>query len=155
MVRFPDVLIALGEPSQVGIFALAGVVIGGLLNYVATAALERRREARALRVGARLVTEEIARDRAIIEAALEVGSWLPVGNAALSFEEFGGHRTVLAAHLSPENWRTVCRALRHGRMIQRVHSMGAPDRPFSPMDPGHLRDTVNDLRACEQVLERY
>ncbi len=87
--------------SQVagGVFALAGVAIGGLLNYLVTTVIEERRGRRALKTSARTVGEEIGTNLAIVSAALEVGDWSPVGNAPLSLNAWLHYRQALAERL--------------------------------------------------------
>jgi hypothetical protein len=55
-----------------GVFALAGVAIGGLLNYLVTTAIEERRGQQAMRTSARIVGEEVGTNLAIITSALEL-----------------------------------------------------------------------------------
>jgi len=40
-------------------------------------------------------------------------------------------------------------------MIDRVHKLGDPDRPFSPMDPGHLRDAADGAEEAQKMLDHY
>ena len=60
------------------------------------------------------------------------------------------------ASLQVFSWaRLGSNAHRGVRMIDRVHKLGDPDRPFSPMDPGHLRDAADGAEEAQKMLDHY
>jgi hypothetical protein len=61
-----------------GLFTLGGVIVGGLLNFFVMAGIEERRGRRALRTTARIIGEEVATNKGILTATLEVGDWTPM-----------------------------------------------------------------------------
>ena len=138
-----------------GVFALAGVVIGGLLNFLVTTAIETRRGRRAMRTSARIVGEEVGTNLAIVRAALEVGDWTPVGNAPFYFNAWQHYRQALAERLPGQSWSDLRSAMRHLQTMDRVHKMGAPHRPFTPHDVAHLEEVQVALAAANEMLETF
>lgn len=138
-----------------GVFALAGVVIGGLLNYLVTTAIEERRGRRAMRTSARIVGEEVGTNLAIVGAALEVGDWRPVGNAPFYFNAWQHYRQALAERLPAGRWASLREAMRHLQTMDRVHKLGGPDRPFTPHDVAHLQEVREALDAVYEMLRSY
>jgi hypothetical protein len=138
-----------------GVFALAGVAIGGLLNYLATAAIEQRRGRKAMRTSARIVGEEVGTNLSITSAALEVGDWTPVGNAAFYLNAWPQYRQALAEWLPQDQWTTLCAAMRHLQTMDRVHKLGGPDRLFTPNDVAHLLASKEELESTSKLLSSY
>lgn len=138
-----------------GVFALAGVVIGGLLNFLVTTAIDERGGRRAVRTSARIVGEEIGTNLAILNAALEFGDWTPVGNAPFYFNARQHYRQALAERLSRDQWSSLRAAMRHLQAMDRVHKMGAPNRPFTPNDVAHLQEVSLALASANEMLAAY
>jgi hypothetical protein len=138
-----------------GVFALAGVAIGGLLNYLVTTAIEERRGRRAMRTSARIVGEEVGTNLSIITSALEFGDWTPVGNAPFYFNAWQHWRQALAERLPEDQWSILGTAMRHLQSMDRVHKLGAPDRPFSPNDVAHLQEVQIALTAANEMLASF
>lgn len=135
-----------------GVFALAGVVVGGLLNYLVTTAIEERRGRRALRTSARIVGEEVGTNLAIVSAALKVGNWSPVGNAPFNLNAWLHYRQALAERLNGRSWSEPRKAMRHLQTLDRVHGLGGAARPFTPNDIAHLQEVTAQLAAAEEML---
>lgn len=135
-----------------GVFALAGVAVGGLLNYLVTTAIEERRGRRALKTSARIVGEEVGTNLAIVSAALEVGDWSPVGSAPFNLNAWLHYRQAIAERLDGERWSELRKALRHLQTVDRVHRLGDPARPFTPNDVAHLQEVMGQLSAAEEML---
>jgi hypothetical protein len=138
-----------------GVFALAGVAIGGLLNYLVTTAIEERRGKRAMRMSARIVGEEIGTNLAIVNSALEFGDWTPVGNAPFYFNAWQHYRQALAERLPEDQWSSLRAAMRHLQTMDRVHKMGTPDRPFTPNDVAHLEEVQIAIASANEMLAAY
>lgn len=135
-----------------GVFALAGVAVGGLLNYLVTTAIEERRGRRALKTSARILGEEVGTNLAIVSAALEVGDWSPVGNAPFNLNAWLHYRQALAERLDGGKWSELRKAMRHLQTLDRVHGLGDAARPFTPNDIAHLQEVRGQLAAAEQML---
>ena len=138
-----------------GLFTLLGVIVGGCLNYAVTTAIEERRGRRALRTTARIVGEELGTNGAIVTATIEFGRWTPMGNAPLHFDAWHDYRHVLAERLPDENWDQLRDAMRQLRMMDRVHKLGEPARPFSAADMPHLREARDAAQSAMAMLDRY
>jgi hypothetical protein len=123
-----------------GVFALVGVAVGSLINYLATTAIEERKGRRALRTSARIVGEEVGTNLAIAGAAIEIGDWSPVGNAPFNLNGWPHYRQALAKRLPSKDWSELRAAMRQLQTLDRVHGLGAPDRPFTPNDIAHLSE---------------
>lgn len=136
-------------------FALAGVAIGGLLNYLTTTAIEARKGRKAMRTSARIVGEEVSTNLSITTAALEVGDWTPVGNAPFYLNAWPQYQHVLAEWLPQDQWATLREAMRHLRTMDRMHKLGGPDRPFTPNDVAHLRALRQELKSTNKLLSSY
>ena len=135
-----------------GVFALAGVAVGGLLNYLVTTAIEERRGRRALKTSARIVGEEVGTNLAIVSAALEVGDWSPVGNAPFNLNAWLHYRQALAERLDGRKWSELRKAMRHLQTLDRVHGLGDAARPFTPNDIAHLQEVRSKLSVAEEML---
>jgi hypothetical protein len=138
-----------------GVFALAGVAIGGLLNYLVTTAIEERRGRKAMRTSARIVGEEIGTNLSIIDAALGFGNWTPVGNAPFYLNAWLHYRQALAEWLPQDQWSSLRAAMRHLQTMDRVHKMGSPERPFTPNDIAHLQELKIAMELANEMLASY
>lgn len=145
----------LSAATASGVFALAGVVIGGLLNYLVTTAIEVRKGRKAMRTSARIVGEEVGTNLSIAIAALEVGDWTPVGNAPFYLNAWPQYRQVLAEWLPHDQWTTLRASMRHLQTMDRVHKLGGPDRPFTPNDVAHLQALKKELESTNELLSSY
>jgi hypothetical protein len=138
-----------------GVFALAGVIIGGLLNFLVTTAIDERGGRRAMRTSARIVGEEIGTNLAIVNSVLEFGDWTPVGSAPFYFNAWQHYRQALAERLPEDQWSSLRAAMRHLQTMDRVHKMGAPNRPFTPSDVTHLQEVGLALASANKMLATY
>jgi hypothetical protein len=62
-------------PLMIGLFSLAGVLLGGLLTPVTQFFLERLRERRAAHRARLLIAAELLNVQAVLRAASKVGKW--------------------------------------------------------------------------------
>lgn len=99
-----------------GVFGLAGVIVGGVLNGVVAAGVERVRDARQTMVTARLVQSDIVFLEANIRAEIDGGEWRRLTKDAppLAFEAWAQGRQMLASGLDYEEWAAVEVAARAG-----------------------------------------
>src|SRR3954452_15287485 len=95
------------------IFGLLGVIVGGVINGVVTAALQRRTDRADQRSAARLVRSELVGYRSLaLEATRRPPDHLPqLQNAAPVLWQ--SNRTVLARALPNGHWARVARAYAH------------------------------------------
>jgi hypothetical protein len=88
-----------------GLFALGGVLLGGLLTGAVTYVLESKRERKAIRAAARVLIDAIKSPMINTQVLLEDGRWFvaPGDDARKHFstELWEEHRQLLAAGLSP------------------------------------------------------
>ena len=108
-----------------------------------------------MRTSARIVGEEIGTNLSIVTAALEIGNWTPVGNAPFYLNAWLHYRQALAEWLPQDQWSSLRAAMRHLQTMDRVHKMGAPDRPFSPNDVAHLQALKTALNSANEMLAKY
>ena len=92
-----------------GIFALIGVVTGGLLNAGVTYLFDRRGSQRAAKTASRLVYQELMVNGAAIEVAASHREWEPLIEH-LDLGDWEANRQVLAASLTDEEWTHLVRA---------------------------------------------
>jgi len=95
------------------IFGLIGVVVGGAINFIVTALLQRRTERFDRRSAARLVRSELVRFRSLaVEATRRPPDELPQLREATPIL-WQSHRASLARALPDEEWELVARAYAH------------------------------------------
>jgi hypothetical protein len=95
------------------IFGLVGVIIGGVINFVVTAFLQRRTERSDRRSAARLVRSELVRFRSLaLAAARSSPDHLPQLRDATPML-WQSHRATIARALSDEQWGPVALAYAH------------------------------------------
>jgi hypothetical protein len=95
------------------IFGLLGVIVGGVINGVVTAVLQRRTDVSDQRGAARLVRSELVTFRGL---ALEAGQRSPEQLPQLRDATpllWQSNRAVLARALTDEHWALVARAYAH------------------------------------------
>lgn len=137
-------------------FGLLGVIVGGVLNGVVTAALDRVQNARRAQVVARLVQDDLTYMKAVLEAEINEGVWKRITPDAppVPFDSWRDGRDVLAGHLSFEEWAVASIAARQALFI--VHR--APTNPKSgqsinPREKANLETMVPDLSRGIDVLQ--
>lgn len=108
-----------------------------------------------MRTSARIVGEEVGTNLSIITSALEFGDWTPVGNAPFYVNAWQHWRQTLAERLPEDQWSILGTAMRHLQSMDRVHKLGAPDRPFSPNDFAHLQEVQIALTAANEMLASF
>lgn len=92
-----------GDQSA-GIFALAGVLAGGLITAGTTWLFEKRREDGDLRQASRLIAEELRTIYFHYELLVEDGTAPNSTDGFLPTEQWQARRDVLARHLPDEVW---------------------------------------------------
>jgi hypothetical protein len=137
------------------IFALLGVVIGGLLNAVVTAALDAVREGRRAMVAARLVADDLTYIRAAVQAELEDGTYRRLTGEepplTFSWDEL---RDVLASHLTFAEWAAVSVAARVALRIVSMAPMNPkPGEPISASERARLEAVLPRISDGITVLQ--
>jgi len=102
--------------------ALIGATTGGLVDFV----LERLREARDAKVGARLVRLDLALAASQMKEAEDTGQWWVFFDTKM--EGWAAHRASLAARLSDEDFETVTQS------VAELERFGA-DMKQAPLEP--------------------
>jgi hypothetical protein len=150
--------------------ALAGVIVGGLLNAMLTATYERRREFAAAAVAARLVREELRLTKDMVSASLQDGRWgcildpgLPYARSLQAVEHRKGGRSdaawpnsapLLARVLATEEWDAVTKP--YG-LIDRASLRFLTDDPARELTSDariFLGELVDAIPAAIQALEQ-
>jgi hypothetical protein len=138
-----------------GLFALAGVVIGGLLTAVVTFWFERRREARELRTAARVIDKAYNLLGLAADTTIEDDTWSPF-DEALPQDEFAAlwreHRNTLAGHLSSEAWQTVASA---EVRVSLIHTIDRDNSPSHELVSQSLRLLIDGLEGGHNALVPY
>jgi hypothetical protein len=137
-------------------FGLIGVVIGAFVTGGVAFFLEWRRERAAVRAGLRLVGEELKDMLGEVRVMLEAGAWGPPDvrqglGTRISHEQWDRHRDVLAAHLSPDDWREIAGARDTERTLHaRFEQVKADEDPtfmiFDDFDRSSLEGGVVRLQ---------
>ena len=137
-------------------FTLGGVIVGGMLNYVATAVLEKRRAAGALITTARIVGEELGTNAAAL-TALATQRFGLAQAAPIQFNAWEHYRHVLAEQLPRNDWTLLRDAIRGMRMIEmeRHQSSATPTRSTGPADSKALEEVAASACTAVEMLERY
>jgi hypothetical protein len=116
-----------------GLFALGGVLLGGLLTGAVTYVLESKRERKAIRAAARVLIDAIKSPMINTQVLLEDGRWFvaPGDDARKHFstELWEEHRQLLAAGLSPDGWRAVSNAFRSLRGLGAIFAQRSSEDP--------------------------
>jgi hypothetical protein len=135
----------------VALVGLLGVVIGGVLNGVVTAAVERVRDARAALVVARLVQNDLTFIQSVLEVEIDRGVWmnLTAGAPTLSFDAWHEGRGLLASSLTFQEWSAVCVAAQTAlRAVQMAALTNAPRG--EPIDP----EVLASMRTMSPRFDR-
>jgi hypothetical protein len=134
------------------IFALAGVVLGGAITWVAQTRHQRRLEQRELRVAKRLLEDEVLVAIALVSAAEEDDPEARVVEANLGqiLRDMGSleqiwttHRGVLAAEMGQQDWHQLRRAVR--LLSETATQPTQPDRES-------LRERLGELERIQRLL---
>src|SRR5207253_1663315 len=103
------------------IFGLVGVVVGGVLNGVVAAALERRRESAVLRLAGRELFDDLTYVAGHIDVVLQDGDWIRwangvnLGRLELAWRQ---RRPIFARHLTFDDYTVLSRAIRVFEMFR-------------------------------------
>jgi hypothetical protein len=140
----------------VGFFGLLGVIVGGLLNGLVSAGLERLREARLAMVTARLVQSDLLYIEAVVTTEMGEGEWkrLAQGAPPVSFESWKG-RDALAAGLNDyKEWAMVEVAARQAMRVVVVAptNPNPPGTRLSPAESGSLATLLPEMRGGVEAL---
>lgn len=115
------------------VFGLIGVVVGGLLTGLVDYALDRRREVRAVKAAARLLSAPMHRAHIELGRLKEHGVWDRDLLRSVNTDEWDRHRELLASTLDFERWLDLMFAWRgveqtldaadrwHGKQILQQH----------------------------------
>jgi hypothetical protein len=141
-----------------GLFVLAGVVVGALLNTFVAAVAAELKGRRALKTTARIVGEEIGTNAAAITGMVD--QRIPSSaSAPLLFNAWEHYRHVLAERLSNQEWELLGEAIRSMRVIEMErHRSIAQRRPldvFDPSDSGPYRGVAAIAQAAAEMLEHH
>jgi hypothetical protein len=132
-----------------GAYALIGVVIGAFATGGVQATFELRRERQAVRVAARLICEELARNMAIVGMVLEDEVWLPAGHpkAVIRQTAWEENKATLAKRKGSRPWAEVSLAYTDltsfGGALE--HKAG---RPIDAQDGEHLADSLEVIQSA-------
>ena len=139
-----------------GVFGLAGVIVGGVLNGVVAAGVERVRDARQTMVTARLVQSDIVFLEANIRAEIDGGEWRRLTKDAppLAFEAWAQGRQMLASGLDYEEWAAVEVAARQAlrRLARAPMNPKPPGTPLTDAEKADLSALTPDLEAGRRTL---
>jgi hypothetical protein len=139
-----------------GIFALVGVVIGALLSTVLAFATERSRDSRLAFVLARVVQDDLTFIDAVMGAEVSDGTWdrLTPEGRPLAFEVWPEARSVLAGHLSFEDWGRLCVAARQvGIVSERMHVNPKLGKAISANEAAQIQSVRSDIQRGIDVLQ--
>jgi len=101
--------LALATPAWTALAAAGGAIAGALAGGIADAVVDRRREGRLAKAGARLVAEDLMRTIQHIQLAVKDGRWFR--DTTFSRASWDEYRAVLAAELSARQFNAVVLAV--------------------------------------------
>jgi hypothetical protein len=138
------------------LIGLLGVIVGGVLNGVVTAALDRVQSARRAQVVARLVQDDLTYMTAVMEAEMAEGVWKRLTPEAPSvpFDSWREGRDVLAAHLTFAEWAVASVAARQALLVvQRAPLNPKSGKPITSGEKAVMATMVPDLSQGIDVLQ--
>lgn len=103
------------------IFGLVGVVVGGVLNALASYGLERRKEAILFRLIARELVDDLVHISGLIDVVTKDGDWIRWANSLNAGRlELGWRqrRPIVAQHLDFHSFLVVSQAIRSFEMVR-------------------------------------
>jgi hypothetical protein len=110
-----------------GAFGLGGVALGGLMSFLSTRGVERRREARESLQAMRLAKAELGGQLfTILDEALKYESWPAGWQAATWDESWGSYRQILAATVADEDFEKIAKP--YQRMVALQSGLAAGKR---------------------------
>jgi hypothetical protein len=151
-----------------GIFGLGGVGLGGVLSFLSTRGVERRREARESLQTLRLAKAELGGEvLTILDEALKYESWPAGWQGATWDESWASYRQILASTLDDGDFATIARpyqrmvALQSGlsagkRELDKGRRRPAREQPGAEADrlaPGEAQTPADSPAAAEQAKE--
>jgi hypothetical protein len=139
----------------VALVGLVGVIVGGVLNGVVTAALERIQSARRAMVASRLIQDDLNYINAVLRTELEQGVWnrLTANAPPVPFESWRDGRDGLAGHLSFGEWGAVSIAARQALfVVQRGPMNPKAGHQINANERAVMESMLPDLQHGIQVL---
>jgi len=138
------------------IFGLIGVLVGGVLNGVVTAAIEARRDARALQAATRLLSIDVAGAKTTYEDCLQSGTWSSYPSRPLPLEQWEEWKNLLASRLgSSSDWRKLTAPfldMRHNNELAARHKDN--DQMVQPSQEG-MQKAVARIDEAIPLLTHY
>jgi hypothetical protein len=128
-----------------GVFALAGVIIGGSLNLASGVILDHRREQRDIRTVARLIVNELIDVEVDLRMALTSEKWDPL--KTIDVGRWIEHERELAVSLTNSDWHSIQAIYKSVALFADEAGYEVADDPM-PMgadDLAHLRLTLDVL----------
>lgn len=138
------------------IFALAGVIVGGLLQGFMADLLERRRARRDARAAARLL--HVAMLESSVQLTYTIGDdgWPAIIGRQLVPDEWMEHREVLARTLDGGAWLLLVRGIMALRRMERLaRDVPEPEATVGPEARREVQDAFMDVAAASHELARY
>ncbi len=141
-----------------GAFGLLGVIVGGLMNGVVSAGLDRVREARLAMITARLVQSDLLYVDAIVTAEIDEGEWkrLAQGAPPVPFDSWQEGREALAGGLREyQDWAVVEIAARQALRVVVVAptNPNPPGTALSPEEIANLATLLPEMREGVKTLQ--
>jgi DNA-directed RNA polymerase subunit K/omega len=134
-----------------GLFALAGVIIGGVLNGVVTAEIEKRRAARESWVAARLIMDDLMFIHVYLTSCLQQMKWAG-GWSLLNAETWGLQRERLATALEFNDWSAVIRAFAKARLIAMRAQAADVDEPIDDTEGEIVTQALREIDDARKAL---
>jgi hypothetical protein len=135
-----------------GIYALAGVVIGGVVTGVFAILLERRRETRDAQAARRIVKAELEAAAKAAADALKVDEWPPGWDSMRWSQSWSTYRPVLAATMADDEYGTLARAYLDMALLQA--GLAAGQRSFVPDDKSFIAGAKSRIAEADELLAR-
>ncbi len=133
-----------------GIFALAGVIVGGVVTGVVAVYLERRRERRDA-AGARLIVEaELAEASKAVQDALDGEKWPPGWKTMRWSQSWSTYRPVLAATTDKAEFAALARAYLYMELLHAGLAEG--ERDFSANDATFVSEAQSFITEADRAL---
>lgn len=139
------------QGTVTGIFALGGVLVGGLTNNLAALAAERRQRDRAAKVVGRMLTDDIFEAYHALARAIELCNLGALVDRHTSVESYRARREELAAALRPEQWLIVSTAYQGlTELVAQAHEDG--DAQVNTATLSWMRVVHDELEHAGHVL---
>lgn len=137
-----------------GIFGLVGVLIGGALTVMTTELADRRRRQISARTAARLVGDDMTQVVAVIQVALDRGTWSSLATFDRGHRAWDERSDALAAAIELKDWMQLSQSIGVLGIVKEVAAAKTPSDPVDAASRERMERALDTVASALEILER-